>query len=199
MTALIVIGIILLLFLLIALMRVGVDAGYGAEGAVVILRAGFIRITLYPGRPDAEKKRRKKIKKAKKEKKEEPDELEKGGFDKFKELMPAILDVAGRFKRKLKINVLKLHLTIAGADDPASAAIKFGSSNAAMGIIVPVLENNFNIDERDFCSDVDFTAQKTQISARAILTLAVWQIFYIAAGFIFPYLKAAKSAGPENK
>lgn len=203
MTALIVIGAIILFFVLLALLRVGVDARYGEEGAVVRLRIAFLRITVYPEkRPETKRERQKERKKKRKKKEKEgpPEEEKAGGLDTFKGILDGLVKALGRLRQKLTIDLLQIHLVI-GAENAAAAALRFGAGNAIMGVIVPLLENNFNVKERDLRTDVDFMAGKTKIAARATLTMAVWHLFYIAAGFLFPFLKgrAKKSGGGRKK
>ena len=47
-------------------------------------------------------------------------------------LFPLLLEAAGQFRRKLQIDELRLRL-VAGAPDPADAALRYGQANALLG------------------------------------------------------------------
>lgn len=190
MTALIVIGIVLLILILIAFIRVGVLAVYNAEGLLIKLVVGPVKIKFLSNNKRFDKRH------AKEEHKDSAEK--KGSLKQFKELFPPILEAAKRFKQKIRIDKLYLHYTAAGVHDPAKAAIEFGASNAAIGIILPLLENNFDIRKRNLVTDIDFMAEEAEIYIEAELTLAIWCIIYIAVGFLSSYLKIKKQKKEEK-
>lgn len=178
--------VILTVFLALALLRVGIQAEYGVNGAKVLAIIGPFHLGLYP----LKEKRREKEKKPKKpkKKKDQPEKKEGGALDGFQKLIPAALDMAGRFRRKLVINQLTLYYT-AASDDAAKAAIAYGRAWAAIGALTPVLENAFNIKNRDIQAAVDFNIRKPVIYFKAAFTLAIWETFYITAGFAYQTIK----------
>ena len=183
MTALIVIGIILLVFLLIALLRVGVSARL--EENVFYLRAvaGPIKLRILPQKEDKAKKP-KKPKKEKPKKDEQKTDDEKG---KEKE----------KPKIKITIDKLTLHYT-AASDDPYSAAMTFGYASAAVNALVPVLDNSFRIRERDIGAAVTFDSPDNIIFVDVQLTLAVWEIIYIGLA-AWPVVKALLAKPKKGK
>ena len=190
MTALIVIGIIVLALLALSFMRVGVTLKYDENGFSTALHVGFIHVTL---------KSKKKDKKQKKEKPKEESSSGKGGKVKVVEdLLPDILEAIRRFKRKLRVDKLIVHYTAAGSD-PARVAVEYGAGNAFMGIILPVLENNFDVEERDLKVEADFKGGESKVFLMAKLTLATWHVFHVANAILIPLLKKRGRSGKNKK
>ena len=188
MTALIVIGVILLVLILLAFLRLGTLAVYNAEGWMIKLVVGPVKIKLIPS----------KRRKSSRENEPEKNERKKGNLKQFKEFVRPAVEAGKCLKRGIRIDRLYLHYTAAGAEDPAKAAITFGSGSAAIGMLLPVLENNFDLRKRDIIADVDFTAVEPGIYFEAELTMAVWRIIYIASGFLSSYLKLKKQKKEEK-
>jgi hypothetical protein len=183
--------------LLLALLRVGVTAEYGADGLKLRAFAGPVRINLLRG--TRKSKKPKKAEKAKKQKKEKSEKKPGGAMD-FRATLPAFLETLGRFKRKLTVKRLTVHYTAAG-DDAYSTSLTFGGASVGLGFLTPILENNFKVKRRDFQTSADFTAQEAYIYVNAAISLAVWEIFYIAAAILPAFLKSRgqKTDGQENK
>jgi hypothetical protein len=190
-------AVIFAVLLLLALLRVGVTAEYGADGMELRAFAGFVRIDLLRGARKPEKS--KKAEKIKKQKKEKP-EKKPGRARDFRAMLPAILETLGRFKRKLTVKRLTIHYTAAG-DDAYSTAMAFGGASVGLGLLTPILENNLKLKRRDFQTSADFTAPEAYIYVNAAISLAVWEIFYIAAAILPAFLKSRgkKTDGQENK
>ena len=187
--------------ILLGLIPLGASAKYNADGAVVRLIAGPIRIMLYP-RPKKEKKPNPKAeaKKAKKEAekkaKKEADRKakaaakektaseknmrplveEKGGsWTDFLPLVQVLLQFLDGFRRKLRVNRLELKLIMAG-DDPCDLALNYGKAWAAVGNLMPRLERVFVIRKRDVEVECDFTASSTLVIARLDLTITLGRL-----------------------
>lgn len=184
--------VVLALLILLLLTRVRLIAEYGGEGLFLIAAAGLVRIKLYP-RPE----KKPKLKKPQKPEKPEPEEDEKPGtFAMIRELLPVISDTFGKLRRKLRIDVLTIHFTAAAAD-PFNAAMMFGLGSAGIGVILPILENTFNVRDRDLRTSVSFTEDKPLVYIKAKFSLAIWEILYIASSFIVKYMKYRKE-GNDN-
>lgn len=187
--------------ILLGLIPLGASARYNADGAIVRLIVGPVRITLYP-RPKKEKKPNPKAeaKKAKKEAekkaKKEADKKakaaakektasekhtrplveEKGGsWTDFLPLVKVVLQFLNGFRKKLRVNRLDLKLIMA-ADDPCDLAINYGKAWAAVGNLVPQLERVFVIRKRDVEVECDFTASATLVIARLDLTITLGRL-----------------------
>lgn len=165
---------------LLLLLRVGADIEYG-EQLVLRLRAGPVRYTLIPGKKRPSEKKRKA----------RPAEKEKPAADIFRQVktyFPLALETAGRFRKKLRIDLLVLECTVRGSD-PAEAGILFGAVSALLGMSIPALENTFDLRSRRLIARLDFTPGKPSVYAHAVFSLAVWQGLSLGLGFFFGYLK----------
>jgi len=181
----------------LAILPLGVSVNYNADGPLVRLILGPVRLTLVPG-----KKKEKKEKKQPENKKEiKPEPVRQVGGDKpspkpepqkkeekggslldFLPLVKTVFDFLGDFRRKLRLNHLELKLIMAGGD-PANLAIHYGRAWAAMGNLLPKLEQWFVIKKRDVEVECDFTAAETTVIARLDLTITLGRL--LAAGFRF--------------
>ncbi len=171
--------ILLLILFLISLIRVGGVVEYSTQGLLVRVRAGRLRFTVFP------MKKREKKPKAPKKKKEKPmpppSEPRKAGgtLELVKEFLPLVAEAAGRFKRKIRVDQLDVELTVAGPN-PAMAAMAFGGANAVLGMMIPLLENNFKIKERSIRTAVDFDRDSPVIYLKAALSLTIGQGMMLA-------------------
>lgn len=185
MKALIIIGAVAAALLLLSLVRVGGRLSYTEDGLTVKLRLGPFLLTVYPFR-SKKKKRNKKAQTAPPPAEARPAaEPERGGsLELLKDLIPVVAEAAGRLKQKVRIDCLDIDLTVA-AGDPALTAVAFGGANAVMGMMVPLLENNFNIKERRFRTAVDFNAAGPTAAVRAAFSLTIGQgvVLYFGFGF----------------
>jgi len=196
-------GIIFAILLIIALLRFGVSVEYSSEGVTAFFHAGPFGMKIYPVEKDPTKeeknKRKKAEKKAKKEEKvkDKPPFKMPGGLKGLLDMIPPLINMLGRFKRRLLIKNLTLHLTAAG-DDAYKTAMTYGAASAGFGVLTPLLENNFRIKKRDFQVDVDFLSTEQKIYVKAAFSFAVWELFYITAA-LFPILKILFKRKPAEK
>ena len=182
MTALLVAGCILLALFLIGQLRVGAAVSYSEEGLSVQVKAGPVRIRVVPAR---EKKKREKKEKpaadrpAQKAAEAAPKRSVRDTLALARRFVPLLGEAAGRFKRKIRIDLLVLHV-IWAAEDPASAAMGYGAGNAALGMLWPIFAHNFHVKEHDLCVDVDFERKTPALTVRAQATLTIGQCFALA-------------------
>lgn len=177
---------------LISRIRLGGIAEYGQAVFSLKIIAGPLRIKLFP-RPEREGKT-KKTKSEKKGKEEQPKPQGEDGSGKAKFKLPPVGDIVtialealGELKRKIRLDDITLHLVWASAD-PADTAIGFGKAQAALGMIWPLIENNFNVKKRDLGVSVDFERSKPDICARGALTMTVGQLVSFAVRFGIKFL-----------
>ena len=209
------------IFVLLAILPLGVSVKYSEAGPNVRLILGPIRMTLLPGKkkekkpnPKAEEKRKQKEaqrqaqkaakKKAAREAKEKtasekltkPLVEEKGGslLD-FLPLVKVLGQFLNGFRKKLRVKVLELKLTMAG-DDPCDLAVNYGKAWAALGNLMPQLERIFVIKKRKLEVACDFTASQTLILARLDLTITLGRLISLVVVTAFralrTYLKIQK-------
>lgn len=183
MTFWIVLGGILAALYLLGRIRIGAAVAYSNAGLFLTIKAGPSRIQVLPAKADKkEKKPSQKTKEKTAESEGEQKKTKRNVKDTISmalRFLPLIGEAAGRFKRKIRIDRLKLSV-IWGGEDPAVAAQGYGAGNAAMGILWPIVEHNFKVIEYDLRVDVDFERGKPEFIADAQATLTIGQCFSLA-------------------
>ena len=196
------------ILLLLGILPLGASVKYDADGPLVKVIAGPVRITLFP-RDKKPKKETKSMEKAlenpepaekkpqetektaaQKDKspqpasKEAPKEKSGGPITDFLPLLKVALDLLNDFRRKLRVNRLEVKLVMAGGD-PCDLALNYGKAWAAIGNLLPRLEKVLVIKKRDIDVECDFLASKTTIYARLDLTITLGRILAIAVVYGF--------------
>ncbi|PKM73864.1 MAG: hypothetical protein CVU91_02115 [Firmicutes bacterium HGW-Firmicutes-16] len=181
--------IVILILTVLLLIPLGVDCGYSGGKLVFGIRLGFFNVRLYPGKLTHQKRRTPKKKSVKKKQRQGDTQKEKVPLDR-KELFDLIktLKVLARLRRKLHVDYLRIRYTFA-TDDPFNTAMGFGLSSSAMGAVMPLIENAFDIGERDIGTSFDFLSDRPVFDCWLTLTIQVWEVFYIALAFGTDYLK----------
>lgn len=150
---------ILLLALLALSVRTGIEA-VGVNGEVSIeARYGPLRIPIWPP-PKAKRKNKTKTDKAVKQKPPKPSKY-KYSFNRealdIGELIELALTLLSELADTLRISRLRVRVRI-GTDDAAKTGILLGQSAALTGMIVPFLENTFEMKDYHIDVDADFDA-----------------------------------------
>ncbi|MFR5860477.1 MAG: DUF2953 domain-containing protein [Flavonifractor plautii] len=174
MKAILILGAVLLaLGALLRLVRLGALAEYSAAGLRLKLKVGPLRLMLYPRKPKRPRRKAGKSSRREKKREERPQpELGGGPLALVKRFLPLIAEAAGRFRRKLRIDVFQLEVT-AAAPDPAAAAL--ARRGERIGMIWPLVEQNFNVKERRLRTRVDFDAERPSVYLYAAATLTAGQ------------------------
>ena len=176
----------LLILFLLTILPLGASVLYDEDGPRVRIVAGPVKIQVFPmkkkARKDKPKKEAKKkpAKEGKAAKKPAPKPKSGGSWTDFLPLVRIALDLLNDLRRKLRVNELKLHLTMAG-DDPCDLAVNYGRMNASLAALLSQLERFLVIQKRDVHIDCDFAASETVILARLDLTITLGRILSIAA------------------
>ena len=185
---LIALGIIVLL----AIMPRGVSVRYNAAGPYVALILGPGTLQLIPGKKKADPKEKPKNKQQPKQtttQAEKPASSEKGGsVTDFLALLRLAFDLLVDFRRKLRVRILELKLTLAGGD-PCDLAVNYGKTWTAVGNLLPALERWFVIKKRDVEVECDFTASETKVIARLEITMTLGRLISLAAVYAVRGLK----------
>lgn len=200
--------IIVLLFLtVLALVPVGAEGGYRFGVVTLRVRLGLISVRVFPRKKKAGEPRLKKPKKPKKTRKQKKREApaedaaeKKKLFDK-KQLFALVkigLKALGRFKRKLRVDYLRLHYTFASGD-PFKTAMGFGASSAAMNTLVPLIDGAFIIKQRDIGTSFDFLSDKPSYDCWITLSIQVWELVYIGSALGLDFLKLKLKQRRENR
>lgn len=196
---------------LLAILPLGVSVNYDEDGPLVRIVAGPIRFTVFPRKPKKPKSEKKKAEpadseapaekpedkpaakptapKEKPKKPQSPPAEKKGGsvLD-FLPLVKLALNFLGDFRRKLRVNVLKLKLIMAGGD-PCDLATNYGRAWAALGNLWPRLEEWFVIKKRDVQIECDFTSDETLITARMDITITLGRLLALVVCYAVRALK----------
>ena len=109
------------------------------------------------------------------------------------ELLPLAAEAAGALPRLIRIDDLTLHLTW-GAEDPMRAALGFGRANAVMGMLWPIIDQNFRVVRHDVGVAVDYNRPKPGIFIRAALTASVGQLVGFGVRFGIKFLKLMRGS-----
>ena len=199
MTVWIVLGAIVAALVLLSLIRVGGTVEYSRSGTLVHLRAGPLHIQVYPPKPRKKsgEKKPKRAKKSSKPQEEQPEPKPGGQLDTLKAMLPFVAVAAGQLRRKVRVDRLLLDVT-AAAPDPAMAALSFGGVNAAIGMIWPLLENNFNIGDRRIRTKVDFNLTEPEAYLYAFFSLRVGQAVVLALRLGIRFLKLWSGRNQEQ-
>ena len=167
------------ILILLAILPLGISGLYNADGPLVRVVIGPVRWTVYPIKKKNTKEAKKKStgNAPKSGKKHTPSQ--KGGS--WKDFLPLVktgLEFLGEFRRKLRVNYLQMRLVLSGAD-PCDLAVNYGKAWAAVGNLMPHLENLFEIKKRDVEVQCDFTADNTLIYARLDLTITLGRLLVL--------------------
>ena len=186
--------ILLAILVLLAILPLGASVLYDAQGVRVRVLAGPVKITVFPLKKKPKKNKPKKARKEKPKKGKKPAQAETGeaagkkpapkspdggSWTDFLPLVRVALDLLNDLRCKLRVDHLKLHLTMA-ADDPCDLAVNYGRMNASLAGLLAQLERFLVIKKRDVHIDCDFTASQTVVLARLDLTITLGRILSIA-------------------
>lgn len=172
MKAVLILAAIAAILFLVSLIRIGAQVKYSPGELALWVKVGPVRRAILPHK---EKKRTSKKKQG--AEKTEPRTNDLPG--QIRRALPLITEAAGRLKRKIRLDRVYLDVSV-GTSDPASAALAFGGVNAAVGMIWPLVEQNFNVKDRRIRTQVDFSASSTDIWLDGAATLTVGQALALA-------------------
>lgn len=189
-----VLGIIAAVFVLIGCIPVGVDARYHENALALRLKIGFFTMQVLPAKPKKKKAAPKKEKSAPKNAAAKPAKPKKQ-FQMPKLTLQDILaladlacDTLGNLRRKLRVEVLVLHVTLGGSD-PAKAAILYGRAWALIGMLNPKLEQLFVIKKRDIQPVLDYNEKEMKVDAHLALTITIGRAISLAGRAGVRFLK----------
>ena len=172
MTALVILAAVAAALVLLGLVRLDAAVGYAAQRLRLRIRVGDLQLQAY---------------------------REKAApLAQLRRYLPLVADAAGRLRRKIRIDRFCLDFTAAAAD-PASAALLFGGANAAVGMIWPLVEQNFNVKERRIRTRVDFTAQRPDAALSAAATLTAAQALSLALRLAVGFWKEQSQSSAGDK
>ena len=187
-------GIVLAVFVLIGCIPVGVDASYRENGLALRLKIGLFKLQVLPAK-EKKKKPKPKAKKPAAKKQDAKPAKPKKQFQMPKLTLQDILaladlacDTLGDLRRKLRVEVLVLHVTLGGSD-PAKAAILYGRAWALIGMLNPKLEQLFVIKKRDIQPVLDYNEKEMKVDAHLALTITIGRAISLAGRAGVRFLK----------
>ena len=186
----IVLLIILAIILTIALLRFGVVIVYGETGLNIWVRAGFLSFRIIP-------EKEKKVKKPKKVKDKAKLDIKPGSLNELLDMLPPFKNMLSRLKRKLLIKRLEIHYVAAGSD-PSNVAMTYGVANAAINMMIPILEDNFKIKKQNITVKADFESEKQKIYVKLAISIAVWEAIYVVIALLPLLFSILFSKVPER-
>ncbi len=186
MTAVWILGGIVLVLIFLSHLRFRIFLGYRDDGLRAYIRVGLFRFQIYP------EKRKKTDQKTSSQKKAEakPEETgsrfsqllqdRKSAWNLLQEALPAVKELMRRFQEKLQVDVFCFRLCCA-LEDPADAALFYGHANAVMGAALPLLERWFTIKKKEIEITLDFERDQPQLHAQAQFSLTLGQMLTLGA------------------
>lgn len=174
---LIALGILLTVPALIPLIPIRLNVIYNQEGLTYKLFFGLLKIK--PEWLESEEGLKPRLKRDAKviTKKAKAAATEKDGGD-LSQFWP-FLEALGKFlndlRKKIRVKKLELHLVM-GGDDPCNLALGYGKAWAAVGNIMPLLEQIFVIKKRDVQVHCDFMAQSTKLYLKVNATMTLFRL-----------------------
>ena len=217
----IILAVLAALILLIFFVPYGVDASYKDGVFRLGVKAGPIRIGLFPKKPLTEKQKARKAKRqakkdakkqAKAEKKEAEEQKEKlDETEKIKKKISIDLETAmallkmgahaiRRFFRSFTIDLFQLHYT-AASGDPYNTAMQYAYACSAVEALPAMCGDVIRVRRRDIRLGSDFLADKPEFSGRITLTLQLFRLVHMAVAFGVEFLtwkiKHRRTRSPE--
>ena len=187
----IVLGIIVAVFVLIGCIPVGVDARYGENTLSLRLKIGLFKMQVLPAKPKKKKVAPKKEKSAVKKQDAKPKkqfQMPKLTLQDILALLDLACDTLGNLRRKLRVEVLVLHVVLDGSD-PAKAAISYGGAWALIGAMNPKLDQLFVIKKRDIQPILDYNEKEMKVDAHLALTITIGRAISLAVRAGVRFLK----------
>ena len=187
-------GIVLAVFVLIGCIPVGVDASYRENELALRLKIWLFRVQVLPAKEKKKKPKPKEKKPAAKKPDAKPEKPKKQvsvpklTLSDILALADLACDTLGNLRRKLRVEVLVLHVTLDGSD-PAKAAMLYGRVWAALGVLTPKLEQLFVIKKRDIQPILDYNEKEMKLDAQLVLTITIGRAICLALRALVRFLK----------
>lgn len=197
---------ILLWILLVALalvafsffLPVGLRICYRQEKLKLWVTAGPIRYPIALKKSDQGKK---DAEKGSEKKSDEPPK-KKRSFDQiikeFWSQLETILALFQDLRPKLLIKRLELKLHLAG-ENPAALAWQYGGAWAAIGGLLPLLEENFIVKKRELDVDCDFSGTKTTLDAQLDISIGLGYLLICLIRYLTNTYNQSEDKLTENK
>ncbi len=183
----------------LGLVRLGAGVEYSGEGLFVRLRLGKFSFVVYPRKKKPGKEKTPKTSKTREEPpSQEPEGKRGGALEQVKAFLPLVCQAAGELRRKIRVDTLWLDLVMRG-EDPAAAAMTYGYANMTMGMLWPLIEQNFEVRDPRISVRVEFDRGETTIHIKAALSLRLGQLISFSLRFGWKFLRTYLRTRPRVK
>ena len=182
MIALIVLGLVAAFLLLPLRLR----AWYDCQGAGAQFLLGFFPLWKYPNQK-ASRKDKKQKPKEEKEKPEKQTAKKGGNASEFFSILEMIFEFLEKFRRKLKVKYLTLHIVLA-EEDPYDLGVHYGAACGAIAALEPQIDRFFNIKKKDYRICCDFEGDKSTVLANTEVQLPLITLLFLFMPYGFRLL-----------
>ena len=186
------------ILILLWFLPLGIRVIYNQNGIFADLLIGLIPVRVYPGKKKTDGKSGSEDRPAKTKKQKSADQKDQAGgsYKDFVPLVKMIVAFLGDFRRKLLIKRLEMKLVLAG-DDPCDLAVNYGKAWAAVGNLMPLIEQIFVIRKSNLQVHCDFLAETIKVTTVVDITITVGRLVGLAVKYgvlaLQEYLKLKKA------
>lgn len=197
-------AVILLILVIIGLVKIGVHLLYEDKAFRAYLTVSRFQICLTEDKKTPKKKNKKNEHKAKESKPKAPKAknktklLENPWLKSVLDYWQEIFGVIGRVLRSPTLDVLRIQLWVGGGDSE-QCAMKYGKICAAMGALLPVVDNTFGIKKRQINVWCCFDRTSVDLSAETAITVRIYEILALVAALLNLGLKILLQARKYKK
>lgn len=191
-----ILGVLAVLVLLLCRTRVGIQAALENGTLILDARVGLLRIRILPAKKKREKgaKAEKKAEEIGEKRAKKPEmPLPKPDLadikDAVRTLAPPLKRALERTRRGIRVQPLRVSVTVGGSGDPAAAAELYGYLHAGVWTGMPVLEQLLVIPEPYIHIGIDFDAPDTIAEGEAGVSARIGTLLAAALGVGVPAVR----------
>ena len=192
--------ILVALITILIVLPVGVRVRYQEDALKMWYTIGPIRLLRYPD-DDTSRKKRKKSKISVRTVLNEPIKANRrydNVIGDFWAELKTTLELFWFLRPKLRIQRLELKLHLAG-DDPAAVALQYGGAWAALGGLLPLLEEAFILKKRQLDVDCSFNRGATTLDAKLDITIGLGRLVWCLVRYSMDVLDRTETKHPERR
>ena len=192
--------ILVALITIVIILPVGVRVRYQEDTLKMWYTIGPIRLLRYPD-DDTSRKKRKKSKISVRTVLNEPIKANRrydNVIGDFWAELKTTLELFWFLRPKLRIQRLELKLHLAG-DDPAAVALQYGGAWAAIGGLLPLLEEAFILKKRQLDVDCNFNGGATTLDAKLDITIGLGRLVWCLVRYSMDVLDRTETKHTERR
>ena len=187
------------ILMLLCVPRMRVQVSYDMKSVAVSVKVLCFSFSVFPGN----KRKRKKAdgQQTHVAQKEKKDASLPAEILKIEGVTRELLEGAGRLVRAIRIDRLHLDVRVASSD-AGTTAMLYGGTCAAVGLLLPLVENYFTVRQKMIAVNADFSQEQplllfqTELSARPMVLIAV--VSGVAVRMLGKILKQKKAVQHEQ-